>query len=335
MPALLRDRPDDLRVLVELTAQARAINNVFVEKDFWVTETLRAATAPIEIDSRDGLQHRVRAIFKGGTSLSRIYGLIERFSEDVDLLIGFPPVDASVGAKDRVLKRIRDNVGAHLRLGPADIRAEGASTKGVKRNTRYHYPRAYRGHSAVSGGVLLEMGCRGGTFPTQTHAMRSMLAEHAIDELGDTADTWQEFAAFDVEVLAPERTLMEKLGMLHDAATNIADDVYRARLLKAGRHLYDVHQLLNAEQVLDALRVAGPGGVGALCDDIYEHSVEAGFPCTRRPAAGYGQSPLVQPAAGCREVLEAAYEASAELVYGSRPTLDECLDAIRGSATLL
>lgn len=332
---LLRHHPNDLRALIDLTATARGINNVFVEKDFWVTETLRAATAPITLECRDGGEHPVHTIFKGGTSLSRIYGVIERFSEDVDLLIGFPPVDASVGAKDRVLKTIRDNVGTHLGLGAADITTEGSPTKGVKRNTRYHYPRERRRHHAISGGVLLEMGCRGGTFPTQTHPMQSMLAEHAINELGDTADTWAEFTAFDVEVLAPERTLMEKLGMLHDAATNADDDKHRARLLSAGRHIYDVHQLLNAEQVLDALRVAGPNGIEALCADIYEHSLEAGFPCTPRPSDGFGQSPLVHPTSQCRDVLEAAYEASSALIYGHRPTLDECLDTIRANAVHL
>lgn len=49
---LLRDHPDDLRALIGLTADARGIRDVFVEKDFWVTEVLRAATAPREIPPR-------------------------------------------------------------------------------------------------------------------------------------------------------------------------------------------------------------------------------------------------------------------------------------------
>lgn len=113
---LLREQRNDLSALVGLTADALGIGAVFFEKDFWVTEVLRAATAPIGLEARDGSRHSVSTIFKGGTSLSRVHGLIERFSEDVDLLVGFPPVDASTGAKERVLKGIRDAVTVHLAL---------------------------------------------------------------------------------------------------------------------------------------------------------------------------------------------------------------------------
>lgn len=336
MPGLLRDHLDDLSALINLTARARGVAPAYIEKDFWVTEVLRAATEPIEVESTDGTRHPVHTIFKGGTSLSRIYGLIERFSEDVDLLVGFPEAGEGVGAKDRVLKAIRDRVGVHLGLSPDKIAVEGSPTRGVKRNTRYHYPVFnYRPEGGISSGVLLEMGCRGGTFPIHTHPMRSMIAEHAINELGDTADTWAEFAAFDVEVLAPERTLFEKLAMLHDATTNIGDEPARLRLLKAGRHVYDVHQLLNAQQVKQALAATVTSGIQALCADIHEHSVQAEFPCTPRPSDGYGASPLVNPTPECREVLEAAYAATADLIYGPRPTLDECLDSIKAHSDYL
>lgn len=195
---LLREQRDDLSALVSLTADALRIAAVFVEKDFWVTEVLRAATAPIELEARGGSRHSVSQIFKGGTSLSRVHGLIERFSEDVDLLVVFPPVDASTGAKERVLKGIRDAVTVHLALDSMNARTEGSPTTGVKRNTRYQYPAiGYEVAGVVSAGVLLETGCRGGTYPTATYALWSMVADHAIDVLGESADTWDEFAAGD------------------------------------------------------------------------------------------------------------------------------------------
>ncbi|MCV7125388.1 nucleotidyl transferase AbiEii/AbiGii toxin family protein [Mycobacterium lacus] len=193
--SLLREHRDDLRALVGLTADALGIGAVFVEKDFWVTEVLRAATSPVELEARDGSRHLVTTIFKGGTSLSRVHGLIQRFSEDVDLLVGFPPVDASAGAKDRVLKGIRDAVTVHLALDAANVTTEGAPTTGVKRNTRYTYPAiGYEAAGVVSPGVLLEMGCRGGTFPRATHMLRSMVADHAVEVLGESADARDEFA---------------------------------------------------------------------------------------------------------------------------------------------
>lgn len=332
----LRDHLDDLRALVGITADARGIGSVFVEKDFWATEVLRAATASIEIVARDGSHHGVRTIFKGGTSLSRIYGLIERFSEDVDLLIGFPPVDASTGAKDRVLKSVRDSVTAHLGIGEANATPDGPATTGVKRNTRYHYPTLGYEHSGeITSGVLLEMGCRGGIFPTQTRSLRSMAAEHAIDVLGEEVEVWEEFAAFDVEVLSPARTLLEKLALLHDAVSRSTDEDGEGRLVRSGRHLYDVHNLLRDESVLAELKAAGPTGIADLCADIEQHSSDAGFSYTPRPTGGYAQSALVAVDHPFQAPLRRGYEAAMSLVYGERPDFDECLETIRAQSVHL
>lgn len=332
---LLRDHLDDLQALIGAAADARNLDLGFVEKDFWLTEILRAATAPLSITAKDGSQHAVRTIFKGGTSLSRAYGLIERFSEDVDLLVGFPAADVSVKVKDNALKGIRDAVTQHLGLDESSVEQE-SPTKGVKRNVRYHYPTAHlQTHTPMSSGVLLEMGCRGGTHPTHRNTIRSMAAEHAIDDLGESADEWDEFVPVDVEVLAPERTLLEKLALLHDAVSRYPDEAARERLLKAGRHLYDIQRLLADEQVIEALESLGTNGVGELCADIDSHSGEAGFSFTPRPGSGYGDSPLLQLPPPCREALESGYETALGLVYGFQPSFDDCLQAIHARAALL
>ena len=209
-------------------------------------------------------------------------------------------------------------------------------TRGVKRNVRFHYREATAdGQALISSGVLLEMGCRGGTYPTQRHSIRSMAAEYAVDDLGDGPDTWDEFAVVEVEVLAPERTLFEKLALLHDGVTRYPDEAARGRLLKAGRHLYDIARLLADPAVIAALELLGADGVRELCDDIESQSAAAEFSSTARPAGGYGDSALLQLTPQCREVLESAYLVAMGLVYGSRPSFDECLDTIRGRITLL
>jgi hypothetical protein len=333
--ALLRHRRADLQALIGATATTLDIDQVCVEKDFWVIEVLRAATAPVELESMDGRQHSVSTIFKGGTSLSRAYGLIERFSEDVDLLIGFPLADAGVGAKEKVLKKIRDAVAQHLQLDPGDV-VHVTSTRGVKRYVRYQYPGFdYSSNGAITHGVLLEMGCRGGTYPVHQHELRSMVAEHAIEVLGESPDAWEEFAPVPVDVLAPERTLLEKLALLHDCAMRSPDDEPLQRLQRGGRHLYDVHQLLSNEDVLAALDALGPDGIVMLCADIAQHSQDAGFSYTPRPPGGYGDSPLLDPSSPSRSVLSSGYTAAMALVYGHQPTLDDCLDAIRERSALL
>ncbi|OHU47350.1 hypothetical protein BKG82_27250 [Mycobacteroides chelonae] len=330
----LRDTREDLPALIGATAAHLQIDSTFVEKDFWVTEVLRAATAPLEIQAKDGSTHPVGTIFKGGTSLSRVFGLIDRFSEDVDLLIRFPDADVSEGQKDKALKAIRDNVAAHLELEGSAVEA-GPCTKGVKRAVRYHYRRSHT-HEALTAGVLLEMGSRGGAFPTRHHELRSMVAEHAINMLGEQNDTWPEFAAVPVEVLAPERTLLEKLALLHDAVSRYPDESASQALLKAGRHLYDVDRLLRDPEVLHALTALGRTGIAELAADIDEHSAAARFSFTPRPPAGYGDSPLLQSGHPATTALADGYSrATTALVYGDKPTFAVCIDTIRDSAHLL
>lgn len=140
MALQLRSEPDDLAALVDAAARARGLPQAFVEKDFWVIEVLRAATTAQTVTDKSDTALPVTAVFKGGTSLSRGFGIIERFSEDVDLLIGFPD-NCSTGAKDKVLRDICAVVGDHLGLGPDSLVPEGSS-KGVKRNMRYRFPAA-------------------------------------------------------------------------------------------------------------------------------------------------------------------------------------------------
>jgi Nucleotidyl transferase AbiEii toxin, Type IV TA system len=326
----LRMEPDDLDALVAATAEALGIDAAFVEKDFWVIEVLRAATREITVRAKDGQQHPIEIIFKGGTSLSRAYGLVERFSEDVDLLVAFPNVELSIGVRDRALKAIRDAVAVHL---GCDFTAV-ASTKGIKQNVRYPYATRH-GSPAVTEGVLLEMGSRGGTYPSQSHKLRSLLAEYAISTLGETEASWDEFAAVRVSVLAAERTLLEKLALLHDAACRFPGEPARTKLLQGGRHLYDVHQLLRSQAVLRALNSHGADGVQALWSDIDEHSQNADFSFTPRPKAGFMASPLLDRESPCHPVARQGYTAAMDLVYGKKPTFDDCIELIRAHAALL
>lgn len=79
-----------------------------------------------------------------------------------------------------------------------------------------------------------------------------MLAGVAVEQFGLDADEWAEFGPFVAHVLAPERTLLEKLSALHTAAMLQSES-----LAKMGRHIYDVYQLLGSEQVLEALMTLG------------------------------------------------------------------------------
>lgn len=143
MDEFTRRSADDRRVFIEEAANRRDLTPVIVEKDFWVCWTLRRLiTAP---DLKDQIT------FKGGTSLSKAYGIIQRFSEDIDLtirrsapLIGevAPPMAEGIGTKERerrtkALKAAaslcRD--GSNAEAGRGD-RAGARDERGVERGAR-------------------------------------------------------------------------------------------------------------------------------------------------------------------------------------------------------
>jgi len=320
----LRDHLDDLGALVARAADHLGLPTSYVEKDFWVTEVLRTSATNREVAMPDGSKAPVSFCFKGGTSLSRVFGIVERFSEDVDLLAVFPD-GARAGARHKVLKQVDADVTSHLGLTKTEV-SVGASTTGVKRYTTYHYPVAEH-DTGLREGVLLELGSRGGTHPAGQHQYRSLVAEFAITELHEPPDTWAEFAAFEVNVLAPERTLLEKISAVHDAA--VRGDT--AALARHGRHFYDIDRILNTPTVTAALDELGAVGVADLTADIDEHSAEAGFTWSPRPDGGYADSPAFDPRAPVHAMIRAGFEAAQHLIHGTPITLDDVIATVQAN----
>ena len=79
MDRIARASTDERRLVFEAAAQRMALAPAVVEKDFWVCYTLD------HLFHRSGFAESM--VFKGGTSLSKAFGLIERFSEDIDLIL--------------------------------------------------------------------------------------------------------------------------------------------------------------------------------------------------------------------------------------------------------
>ncbi len=159
---LLRDDSEAFDALRDSAAERFAIDSGAVEKEYWALEVLRTAIAPL-----DGVDHFV---FKGGTSLSKAYGIIERFSEDIDLLV----VTTATGkALKRLLRTVADRTSTDL-----GIEHERAHEGRGFLNARYTYP-ARRKVRFLSPGVLLEMGSRGGPLPSRRREIQSLMADAA------------------------------------------------------------------------------------------------------------------------------------------------------------
>lgn len=202
---------------------------------------------------------------------------------------------------------------------------------GFTRNVDFLY-RQLIDSSAIRPGVRLEMGIRGGTMPgTQVRTIKSYIAEYTESE-GLRVD-YDEMAPVEVNVIAPVRTLAEKLALVHHAA-KLVEDGKTAQLLGAGRHYYDIRQLLENQEVIAALSAPGQA-MAVLSADVDERSAEFGWDHTPRPADGYANSNAFRPTGAVREAAAAGYSAALNLVWGERPTFDQCLESIAKAHDIL
>jgi len=307
----LVEDPDAVAASAARVAEATGRPAAHVEKDFWVTEVLRGVVAAAAATG-------VEVLFKGGTSLSKVYGLIKRFSEDVDVLVVLP--EGSSGDHDRVLKSLVG--GAEAATGLSSVLDASTATRGVKRSARFVY-RPGAGGAGLSDGVLLEIGTRGGALGAHTAAIRSLVAEQAPEAA--------EAAPVPVRVMAPWRTLVEKLVLLHTAhSTDQAGPAVRG-----ARHYYDVHQLLGSAEVLAGIAEVG---IGALARDVCTYSHEAGLPYRERPAAGFAASPAFGEGShvtAARDEYEERVLAQLLWPGAEQPSFDECVAAVHRHGDML
>ena len=251
-----RDRTD----LFSAAAARRGVSAAIIEKDFWVCWTLkRLFTLP---DPPAGL------IFKGGTSLSKAYGAIERFSEDVDLSfqradLGFggdkDPAAARSGkqrtqrlddlaaacqamVRDQLRPRLERSVAAALQTAPSpDTWQLALDTDDPDGQTLvFHYPRATRPTTQAIPAYLrpqvrLETGARGDHWPAEDREIVAYAAE--------THAEYFRAPSCRVHVLAASRTFCEKLTVLHACHHAPAGRPLRTR---QSRHYYDVARLYQA-----------------------------------------------------------------------------------------
>lgn len=285
MSRLLRDDLDEFEVYVSRVASFTGIPADHIEKDYWVTEVLRGVSAT-SIDLGCSI------VFKGGTSLSKAHRLIQRFSEDVDLIAVLPA--GGKGSHDTTLKAFM--TGAAATTGIEPVVDGSTTTKGEKRSAVVHYPTTNDG-GVLRPGVLIEIGTRGGALPQRRLAVQSLIVEYA--EAIELPIDFVEAAPVSILVLEPVRTLVDKLVLLHHAATE-GDDARRAA---TARHYYDVDRLLRDDNVVSHLKDLP---VDVLAREVSQHSRAAGMPTAERPAGGFAASPAWDAASNA--VARDAYE---------------------------
>lgn len=205
--------------------RAQGLRPAIVEKDYYVTEALRAITAATTYKDNNESDNNISGIsriiiFKGGTSLSKGWNLIQRFSEDIDIFLDPLAFKPPLGKRaiDRQLKRLRDVLAEHPAL--TFVEGESQTIGGFGRNDRFSYAQRFGGPGEVANRVLLEAGTAGGREPTSIVEISSYLAQF-LRSRGVSLGAEDE-GSFSMRLLHFRRTFVEKMFAIHSKVELLA-----------------------------------------------------------------------------------------------------------------
>lgn len=218
---------------------------IAIEKDWWVTMTLKASFE---------LKYSTSIVFKGGTSLSKGWNLIERFSEDIDLAI------------DRKFFGFEGDIGKSQIKNLRKISCEFISTTFLEDLTKLftkwkvidecklnaqpitdsdkdpqvidiQYNSVFDKSVYLPQRVLIEVSSRSLMEPSENREINSILS---------VAFPNQEFATetFSISTVLPQRTFLEKIFLLHE---EFSQHTTKIRIDRLSRHLYDLEKLMDTE----------------------------------------------------------------------------------------
>lgn len=323
--------PEDQATIIREVAARRDVSAVMVEKDFWVSWTLAVLFAHPEFSDQ--------LVFKGGTSLSKVFGVIERFSEDIDLSVSPDFVGIKeewveeAESRNKRTKRMEQLEVACIekvreRFTPELERIAEASLGKPKNGTQwmefqidddthspvvlFHYPsNEATGFDYLRRSVKMEFGSLTDQKPAGKHVIRPWVAKEFPQLLPD----------FHCDLLALdlERTFWEKATILHaeyhrDAAQPIRD--------RFSRHYADTASMATRADI----------GTVLSNSDLRQHVVDwksRFFPSSwaRYDLAKPGTFHLVPPESR-RTELEKDYRAMLPMFLNEPPPFASVLEAL-------
>jgi hypothetical protein len=308
-----------------------------IEKDFWVCWTLNALFHELEAGGP-------RLLFKGGTSLSKGYGLIARFSEDIDVTVFREDIGEATSAEElEVLSRRKRNerldaikaacqsyINDRLRVklsviakecmesagkDPAQLRVVLDENDPDRQSLLIHYPSAVEKSAYVEPSIKIESGAKSALDP---HEDRTITPYLSPDVPGGDA-----LAVKAVTTIDPERTFLDKILILHGMTYFFEAKGTLRGNGRMSRHHYDVHQLM-----------AAPIGKNACVDNaliedcirharIFFYRGNTGLDVAKRGSF------RLSPIKGMIEPLQSDYAAMATMIFGAVPKFDEVLESVR------
>jgi hypothetical protein len=220
------------RDAIRFTAQNMKLKPEFVEKDYWVTFALFTI-----FNNEIGKD----TVFKGGTALSKCYNRIERFSEDIDLVVlrRERETDSKLKSKLKAISTVVERV-------LPEVPIEGITHKmGMNRKTAHAYNREFKGdYGQVRDVIILESTWLGYYEPYTTQSIVSFVGQMMLENKQSDIAADNGLLPFELLVLEPIRTICEKIMSLvrFSYTNNPIED-----LKKKIRHTYDLHQLLSQD----------------------------------------------------------------------------------------
>ncbi len=299
-----------------------------IEKDLWVCRVIDALF--------DGLGQRPKLFFKGGTSLSKGYDLIKRFSEDIDIVLSRSglyikpdedPLEPGLSNKKRderlvilkekcsnhVLGRMRDRLAELLPMCTIEEDTDDAD----KMSLRVKYPSLLKADGYLKPWVKLECGARGALEPI----VKRTIAPYIQEELGNRID----LATEGVTLISAERTFWEKALILHGIYCGFRDDNERrpgdGNLIS--RHYYDVAMMGDTKQGNKAMKDLDLLG---RVRDYKQLMFRRGW--EKLGEAKPGSVHLV-PQDEIQDDLANDYEAMSGMMFGEAPEFASVLDQLR------
>jgi hypothetical protein len=218
--------------VVLATAEYFSILPTYIEKDYWITHSLSLMSQSDDAG---------KLVFKGGTSLSKAYRLVNRFSEDIDIAV----INSSAFTGNQ-LKTLIKKVAKEMTSGLQEITVDGVTSKGSHfYKAVYAYPNVLgqTPKSAVSSGnLLIEINTFANPYPFETKQIKSFIPDFLELTNNQHLISENSIDPFSVNVLDKRRTMIEKLVSL--IRFSFSENPSLAITSKI-RHFYDLYFLAN------------------------------------------------------------------------------------------
>jgi len=208
------------------TSSHLAVKLEFVEKDYWISLVLNRLAKS---------KYAKNAVFKGGTSLSKAYDLIERFSEDVDIAIIND--DNKTGNE---IKTIIRNIEKEITFDLKELRVSGLTSKGSRfRKSVFEYETA--GKNNADNKLIVEVNSFVNPFPFEKRIIKNMICDFLTQTGNEKYIEKYDLQPFELNVLGIKQTLLEKTVALirfsfeKNPVISISGKI---------RHFYDLYYLM-------------------------------------------------------------------------------------------